>query len=128
MAKKVEKRLRIMVSSTVHGISSTLKQIYAQLEGYGYEVWMSDAGTIPNFFNHHPFTDCLEAVENCDLFFSLITPRYGSVVDDMEQFQSEDLSERQARRDLFELTRLGFLERFGSARSTRYKRTELKLP
>lgn len=46
----------------------------------------------------------------------------------VEQFQADGLSERQARRDLSELTRLGLLERFGSARSTRYKRTELKLP
>jgi ATP-dependent DNA helicase RecG len=46
----------------------------------------------------------------------------------VQQFQSEGLSDRQARRDLLELTRLGFLERFGSARATRYKRTELKLP
>jgi DeoR/GlpR family transcriptional regulator of sugar metabolism len=46
----------------------------------------------------------------------------------VEQFQAKGLSERQARRDLMELTRLGLLERFGSARSTRYKRTELKLP
>jgi ATP-dependent DNA helicase RecG len=46
----------------------------------------------------------------------------------VQQFQSEGLSDRQARRDLLELTRLGFLERFGAARATRYKRTELKLP
>lgn len=83
MAKKEEKRLRIMVSSTVHGIKPALNQIYAQLDGYGYEVWMSAAGTIPNFSKNHAFTDCLKAVENCDLFFSLITPRYGSVVDDV---------------------------------------------
>jgi hypothetical protein len=44
---------------------------------------MSAAGTIPNFFTNHPFTDCLKAVESCDLFLSLITPRYGSVVDDV---------------------------------------------
>jgi ATP-dependent DNA helicase RecG len=43
-------------------------------------------------------------------------------------FQEEGLSERQARRDLLDLTLLGFLERYGSARATRYKRTELKLP
>lgn len=60
-----------------------LQQIYGQLEGYGYEVWMSAMGTIPNFFTNHAFTDCLKAVESCDLFLSLITPRYGSVVDDV---------------------------------------------
>ncbi len=70
-----------MVSSTVHGIQPMLTQIYGQLEGYGYEVWMSAMGTIPNFFTNHAFTDCLRAVETCDLFLSLITPRYGSVVD-----------------------------------------------
>ncbi len=47
---------------------------------------------------------------------------------DYAEFADEGLSDRQARRDLKELTDLGFLERYGAARSTRYKRTEIKLP
>ena len=69
-----------MVSSTVYGIEATLEQIYSILDSFGYEVWISDLGTIPNWFVNHPFDDCLEAVKSCDLFFSIITPRYGSGV------------------------------------------------
>lgn len=71
-------RLKIMVSSSVHGIQSLLQQIYAQLDGYGYEVWMSAMGTVPIFSDNHAFDDCLAAVQRCDLFLCLITPRYGS--------------------------------------------------
>ena len=50
----------------------------------------------------------------------------GDSISFSEYMESDGTSERQARRDLKELTDLGFLERYGSARSTRYKRTELK--
>jgi len=73
-------RLKIMVSSSVHGIQPLLQQIYAQLDGYGYEVWMSAMGTVPNFSDNHAFDDCLIAVQRCDVFLCLITPRYGSSV------------------------------------------------
>ena len=36
-----------MVSSTVYGLEGFLDQVFAILEGYGYEVWMSHKGTIP---------------------------------------------------------------------------------
>lgn len=69
-----------MVSSTVYGMEETLTQIYGMLTDIGYEVWMSHAGTIPTDSNNHPFEDCLRAVDSCDLFFSIISPRYGSGV------------------------------------------------
>ncbi len=83
MARATAAKLKIMVSSTVHGIQPLLEQVYGQLDGYGYDVWMSAMGTIPNFSSNHAFEDCLKAVETCDLFFSLITPRYGSSVGDL---------------------------------------------
>lgn len=75
-----EPPLRLMVSSTVYGMEETLTQIYGMLTDIGYEVWMSHAGTIPTDSNNHPFEDCLKAVDNCHLFFSIISPRYGSGV------------------------------------------------
>ncbi len=85
MAKRAStpaRRLRIMVSSTVHDIAPLLEQIFGILESFDYEVWMSHMGTIPNYSGNHAWTDCLEAVKNCDLFLSIITPRYGSGVAD----------------------------------------------
>lgn len=45
----------------------------------------------------------------------------------VERFSAEDLSDRQARRDLKELTESGLLERQGAARATRYVRTAMVL-
>lgn len=71
-------KLTIMVSSTVYGIEELLDRVYALLTGFGYEVWMSHAGTVQTFSNRPAFQNCLEAVEKCDLFLAIITPQYGS--------------------------------------------------
>ena len=70
--------LVIMISSTVYGIEELLEKVYGVLAGYGYEVWMSHKGTVPVWPTLTAFENCLRAVENCDLFLSIITPHYGS--------------------------------------------------
>ena len=72
------KQLVIMVSSTVYGIEELLEKTYGVLTEYGYEVWMSHKGTVPVWPNLTAFENCHWAVENCDLFLSIITPQYGS--------------------------------------------------
>jgi hypothetical protein len=72
--------LKLMVSSTVYGLEGFLDQIFAILEGYGYEVWMSHKGTIPTNPKRTAFTNCLEAVNACDAFLGIITGNYGSGV------------------------------------------------
>jgi hypothetical protein len=76
MAKK--KKLIVMVSSTVYGIEELLERIYAILTRFGYEVWMSHKGTMPVVSTKSAFDNCLHAVEQCDLFLSIITTHYGS--------------------------------------------------
>lgn len=71
-------RRTIMVSSTVYGIEELLERIYSLLTGFGYEVWMSHAGTVQAFSDRPAFENCLDAVEKCDLFLGIITPQYGS--------------------------------------------------
>lgn len=71
-------RLRVMVSSTIHGAEDFLTQIYATLSGYRYEVWMSHVGTIFVDPNKSNFENCIAAVENCDAFLGIITGHYGS--------------------------------------------------
>lgn len=68
----------ILVSSPVYGIEELLDRIYTLLIGFGYEVWMSHKGTMPVSSSLTAFENCLQAVERCDLFLSLITPQYGS--------------------------------------------------
>ena len=78
MSSPPPRKLRLMVSSTNFGIEDLLDQIYAVLDGFGYEVWMSYKGTIPVSSTGTAFDNCLEAVKNCDLFLGIITGRYGS--------------------------------------------------
>ena len=79
-----KRRLTIMVSSTVYGIEELLDQVYALLNGFGYEVWMSHKGTVPIYPEKTAFESCLLAFERCDLFLAIITPQYGSGVVDGE--------------------------------------------
>jgi hypothetical protein len=75
MAKK---KLKIMVSSTVYGSDSDLDQIKYTLENFGYKVVMSKEGSVYVPIDSNPTEACLKAVEDCDLFFGIIFPRYGS--------------------------------------------------
>lgn len=76
--KAEKKKLTIMVSSTVYGIEELLDRIYTLLTSFGYEVWMSHKGTVPVRSSRTAFDNCLAAVEQCDLFFGIITSSYGS--------------------------------------------------
>lgn len=73
--------LRVLVSSTVYRKEGLLDRIYALLTSFGYEVWMSYAGTVHVNSNANAFENCLDAVRECDLFLGLITPDYGSGID-----------------------------------------------
>lgn len=73
--------LKIMVASTVYGFQDQIEQICASLSGYGYEVWNSNIRTIPLNPGMSNPQNCLEAVQNCDVFFGIIRPRYGAVVE-----------------------------------------------
>lgn len=75
---KAQRKLKIMVSSTVYGIEELLDRVYSLLTSFGYEVWMSHAGTVQTYSNQPAFKNCLDAVRNCDLFLAIITPQYGS--------------------------------------------------
>lgn len=77
---RTKKRLTIMVSSTVYGIEEVLEQVYALLNGFGYEVWCSHKGTVQVYPNQTALDSCLTAVEKCNLFLCIITPQYGSGV------------------------------------------------
>lgn len=77
-----EKRnhIRIFVASTVYNFEYQLKQIYYLLDGYGYDVIMSHAGTIPLNSGRANMNVCTEAVKTSDIFLGFIRPDYGSGV------------------------------------------------
>jgi hypothetical protein len=72
------KKLTVLVSSTVYGIEELLDRVYTLLTSFGYEVWMSHKGTVPVRSDRTAFENCLAAVETCNLFLGIITPHYGS--------------------------------------------------
>jgi len=78
VTKADEPKPVILVSSSVYGIEDLLDQIFGVLKGFEYEVWMSHAGTIPVDPTKSNFRNCLDAVDNCQLFLGLITTWYGS--------------------------------------------------
>ncbi len=75
MAKK---KFKIMLSSIVNHFKTEIEQIYATLKGYGYDVMCSHMGTVYNVPGKSPEESCLIAVEDCDFFFGIIYPFYGS--------------------------------------------------
>jgi len=73
-----EKKLIVLVSSTVYYYDELLDRIYGLLTQLGYEVWMSHKGTPPVSSDLSNLENCLVATEKCDLFLGIITPQYGS--------------------------------------------------
>lgn len=77
MTKK-KRKIKIMLGSTVYGFEDQLSQIIAQLQLLNYEVLNSHSGSIkvnPHLSN---LDNCLNAVEECDLFLGIIRPFYGT--------------------------------------------------
>jgi len=78
-----DKKLIVLVSSTVYHYDELLDRIYGLLTQFGYEVWMSHKGTLPVFSDRSNLENCLAATEKCDLFLGIITPQYGTgIVED----------------------------------------------
>jgi len=80
-----------MVSSTVYGSEGDLDAIYSILDGFGYEVVMSKEGNVYVPAGYTPKQACLKAVEDCDLFFGIVFPRYGSGITHEEFLKAEEL-------------------------------------
>lgn len=78
---KKKAKLTVFISSSVYGREPLLEQIFASIEGLGYEAWSSYMGTIPVGLGKNNYESCIQAAEKCDIFFGLITPRYGSGTD-----------------------------------------------
>ena len=67
-----------MIASTVYDFEDQISAIVAQLTSMGYEALNSHTGTIkinPELSN---LENCLNAVDECDLFLGIIRPYYGS--------------------------------------------------
>lgn len=70
--------LKVMISSSVYGSESLLRQTYATLRAFGYEVICSPVGTLSVDPTQPNLDNCLQAVDECDIFVGFIRPIYGS--------------------------------------------------
>lgn len=64
--------IRVFVSSTVYEFETELSRVFAQLDGYGYDVCMSKEGTIPLNSRLSNLVNCVNAVEECQVFLGII--------------------------------------------------------
>ena len=70
--------IKVFVSSTVYDFETQLADVFAMLDSMGYEVYMSKKGTIPLDSTLNAFVNCVEAVQECDVFLSFIRPLLGT--------------------------------------------------
>ena len=71
-------KLKLMVASTVYHFEDQICQICAILQGFGYEVWNSHLGTVPQHPGKSNKDICIEAARQCDIFLGIVRPFYGS--------------------------------------------------
>lgn len=75
-----ERKIKIMLSSSVIGSEMIIESIFAALQGWGYDVLCSHKGTVYSIPGRPPIESCLRAVDECDFFLGIIFPRYGSSI------------------------------------------------
>ncbi len=94
MAKEV---IKIMVSSAVYGYEHVIQQICSVINSYKnarykYKVLNSHIGSIPSIPGLSPTESCLKAVDDCDYFFGIILPRYGSGITHQEFNRAREIN------------------------------------
>ena len=72
--------IKIFVSSTVYDFETELRRIFNTLDGFGYDVYMSKEGTIPLDSRLSNLVNCVNGVEDCDIFLGIVRPLIGSGV------------------------------------------------
>lgn len=72
--------IKVFVSSTVYDFETVLRNIFIMLDGFGYDVYMSKEGTIPLNSRLSNLVNCVNGVDECDVFLGIVRPLIGSGV------------------------------------------------
>ena len=72
--------IKVFVASTVYNFQTELNKIYELLDGFGYDVLNSHKGTFLIDSSESNLQNCIEGVNECDVFVGFIRPDYGSGV------------------------------------------------
>lgn len=73
-------KIEIMVASSVIGYEDQVERVCGLFEQMGYHPISSHCKTMPVDPSKSNLENCLTAVENCDAFFGIIRPNYGTGV------------------------------------------------
>lgn len=73
-------KIEIMVASSVYSYEDQINQVCGLFEQMGYHPINSHYKTLPTDPSKSNLENCLEAVRNCDAFFGILRPNYGSGV------------------------------------------------
>ena len=72
--------IKVFVASTVYNFQTELNKIYELLDGFGYDVLNSHKGTFLIDSSESNLQNCIDGVNECDVFVGFIRPDYGSGV------------------------------------------------
>ena len=72
--------IKVFVSYTVYDFETVLRNIFIMLDGFGYDVYMSKEGTIPLNSRLSNLVNCVNGVDECDVFLGIVRPLIGSGV------------------------------------------------
>ena len=70
--------IKVFVASTVYNFQTELNKIYELLDGFGYDVLNSHKGTFVLDSSESNLQNCINGVDECDVFLGFIRPDYGS--------------------------------------------------
>ncbi|MCF0212492.1 MAG: DUF4062 domain-containing protein [Bacteroidales bacterium] len=73
-----EKKIKIMISSSIYGFEDNVRQVASYLETMGYEVISSLLGTVKVHPGKSNLDNSLLAVEECDVFLGFIRTNCGT--------------------------------------------------
>lgn len=71
-------KIEIMIASSVYNYEDQINEICGLLEQMGYHPISSHYKTMPTDPSNSNLENCLIAAQNCDAFFGIIRPFYGS--------------------------------------------------
>lgn len=70
--------IKVFVSSTVYDFETILRGVFSTLDGFGFDVYMSKEGTIPLSSRYSNLVNCVNGVEECDVFLGIVRPLQGT--------------------------------------------------
>lgn len=89
-------RPRVFVSSTIHDFRDLRSALKYWLEGWGFEVMLSEVNDFAKAADDNSYEACLKAIERCDYFVLLVGARVGGLYDSAAKVSITRMEYRRA--------------------------------